>query len=106
MRGCTLNGMPSEPKAKPIPLPDLIARLTELDGLSGVERAKLARELAATSGPTIVSIRAAGDEGVWQATRGAATYDEVAADIGLGPNSRSKVADAVSRHNARRRSVD
>lgn len=95
--------MTREPKAKPIPLRELIARLVELDGLAGAARAKLARELSSTAGPTIVSIRAAGDEGVWQATRGAATYDEVVAELGLGPNSRSKVADAVSRHNARRR---
>lgn len=92
-----------DPKAKSIPLDELIERLTALKNATGVERARLARELSATSGPTIVSIKAAGDEGLWQATRprGELTYDEAAAALGYG--SQQRVSDAVSSHLRRRR---
>jgi hypothetical protein len=90
-----------DPKAKAIPLRELIARLEELDAATGLERTRLARELASTGGPTIVTLKAVGDEGIWQATQSGLTYDQVREALGYG--SRSRVSDAVMRQNRRRR---
>jgi len=88
-------------KAKPIPLRELIARLEELDAATGLERTRLARELASTGGPTIVTLKAAGDEGIWQATQSGLTYEQVREELGYA--QRSRVSDAVMAHNRRRR---
>lgn len=90
-----------DPKARAIPLRELIALLEQLDGASGVEKARLARDLAKTSGPTIVTLKAVGDEGIWQATQAGQTYIEVME--ALGYRSRSRISDAVMAHNRRRR---
>ena len=81
--------------AEPIPLDQLSAKLDELAQLRGVEKVRLAREL---SDVAMASLQAAGDEGVWQATR-EAPYEEVATALGystLGP-----VRRAVSRFTKR-----
>ena len=62
-----------------VDIPDLIRRLEELDAAHGVERARLARLLTAQAR---LVVAAAGDEGVFEATR-AATYAEVAAELGV-----------------------
>lgn len=91
-------------KAQAIPLRDLIGKLEELDAAQGLERARLARELASTGGPTIVTLKAAGDEGIWQATQSGMTYEQVRDALGYG--SRSRVSDAVLAHNRRRRAQE
>lgn len=90
------------PKALPIPIEELIDRLRQLAGATGVERAKLAAELSSTGGPTIVSIRAARDMGIWEATR-QMSYEQVMAELDL--RSRSNVSDAVTRHNRVRKAA-
>lgn len=67
--------------------------LAELDELSGVERTREARRLAVLAD---VVIAAAGDEGVYEATR-TATYEEVAAELGVSINS---VRKAIRRKSA------
>lgn len=84
------------PKARPIPIEELIGRLQQLVNATGVERARLAAELSSTSGPTIVSIRAARDMGIWEATR-QLSYVEVMAELEL--KSKANISDAVTRHN-------
>ncbi len=57
----TLDGM-----ADTLPLPELIAALQRLDRLHGVARAESAVELVAVAR---ASVAAAGNQGVWEATR-------------------------------------
>lgn len=78
--------------AEPLSLADLVAKLTELAGLRGVERVRLAREL---SDVAQASLQAAGDEGVWQATR-EEPYEAVAK--ALGYSTKGPVGRAVHRH--------
>lgn len=84
------------PKAAVISIEELIERLQRLAEASGVERARLAAELSSTAGPTIVSIRAARDMGIWEATR-ELSYLEVMAALEL--KSKTNISDAVTRHN-------
>jgi hypothetical protein len=65
--------------------------LADLDELSGLERTREARRLAELADQIIA---AAGDEGVYEATR-SATYEDVAAELGVGINS---VRKAIRRH--------
>lgn len=89
-----------DPKAKPIPLSELIELLKELDRLEGVEKARLARRLAGTAGPTLVTLSAAGDEGMWQAKQASGvTYAQLAQELDY--KSIIRVSDAVSRHKRR-----
>lgn len=90
-----------DPKAKAIPLRELIALLEQLDAATGLEKARLARELASTGGPTIVTLKAVGDEGIWQATQSGMTYEQ--AREALVYAHRTRISDAVMRHNRRRR---
>lgn len=91
-----------DPKAKPIPVDALIALIKQLKRAKGKEKVRLARLLASTAGPAIVTFSALGDEGVWQEKQASGkTYDELAVELGYG--SRSRVTDAVSRHNRRQR---
>lgn len=88
------------PKAQAIPIEELIDRLQRLADATGVERARLAAELSSTGGPTIVSIRAARDMGIWEATR-QLSYVEVMAELDL--KSKANISDAVTRHNRARK---
>ncbi len=90
------------PKAQPIPIEELITRLQQLADATGVERARLAAELSSTAGPTIVSIRAARDRGIWEATR-QMSYLEVMAELEL--KSKANISDAVTRHNRARKAA-
>lgn len=83
-------------------IPKLIEELVRLEKLSGVERLVSARRLVAIAR---ASLMAAGDRGAWEATRGPGglTYEQVLERVpDLGPNSRSKIVDAVVRENNRR----
>jgi hypothetical protein len=90
--------------AKTMPLDDLIELLIQLDSheLTGVESVKLARQLAARTGPMQTTLKAVGDAAMARAKRETGlTYDQLATLLGYG--SRSRVTDAVSRHNRRLR---
>lgn len=91
---------PPDKRAAPValPLPELIARLQELDALTGVERARLAKGKLSTV--IQASVAAAGDEGIWQAKRGGMTYKEIMAAMGYADDG--PVARAVTAHNKRR----
>jgi hypothetical protein len=88
--------------AEPLSIRDLRDQLAKLDRLRGVDRARLAREL---SDVALASLQAAGDEGVYQATRrtgptsrrpyAGRTYAAVAEELG---GSVGRVNVAVSRH--------
>jgi len=89
-----------DPKAKPIPLRELIKLLQQLDRLEGVERARLARRLAKTDGPTLVTLSAEADKGLYQAKQKAGvTYAQLTKELEYG--SISRVSDAVGRHKRR-----
>lgn len=94
-------------KTKALPFGELMARLRELE--EALERgddlavAKLARELADTEGPLLVTLQAVGDAAIWRRTRrpGGMTYDEIMRELRYG--SRTRISDAVRRHNRRLR---
>lgn len=91
-----------DPKTKPIPLDELIAMIKKLKRLKGAEKMQLARHLSDPKGPTVVTLSAIGDEGMWEEKQSSGlTYDELADKLGYG--SRARVTDAVSRHNRRLR---
>jgi hypothetical protein len=91
--------------AEPLSIRDLRDQLAKLDRLRGVDRARLAREL---SDVALASLQAAGDEGVYQATRRAGpesarpyaghTYAVVAEGLGVHVG---RINWAVSRHKKR-----
>lgn len=93
-----MQGMPRNRTGDPIPLPELIARLQELDAARGIERARLARRgnLAAIAQKTIAN---AGDEGMWQAKRGGMSYKEIMAEMGYTDDG--PVGRAITDHNRR-----
>ena len=70
----------------------------DLDGLVGTERAREARRL---SDVAMAELAAAGDAGVWEATR-SASYADVAAQLGVTVWA---VGKAVRRHNARQNTM-
>lgn len=72
----------------------LLDRIERLHGMTGLERTREAREL---SDVALAELAAAGDEGVWQATR-TATRASVAEHLGV---SVAAVGKAVTRHNKR-----
>lgn len=77
--------------ADPIPLPELIAKLGELDGLTGIEKVRAARALDNIARATIA---AAGHQGVYEATR-EFPYEEVRQRLQystLGPVRRAVTA--------------
>jgi hypothetical protein len=90
-----------DPKvARAIPLKDLIALMRELAWAHGIRRVELARHLSDLKGPTVATLKAAGDEGIVQALAKSGLSDrELAAKLGY--KSRSAVTDAVSRHRRR-----
>jgi len=92
-----------DPKvARAIPLMELIGLMLELSRARGVDRVELARRLSDLKGPTLATLKAAGDEGVVQALAKSGLSDrELAAKLGY--RSRSGVTDAVLRHNRRLR---
>lgn len=91
-----------DPKAKPIPLPELIKLFKQLDHLKGAEKAALARRLSSTDGPTLVTLSAEGDKGMWQAKQEpGVTYEQLKTQLGY--RSISAVSDAVGRHRRRMR---
>ncbi len=75
-------------------LRDLLVQVDALGGLAGVERAREARQL---SDVAMAELAAAGDEGVWEATRHA-SYAEVADELGV---TVSTVNKAVRRYRQR-----
>lgn len=78
-----------------VTLDELRAELELLADLSGLDRARAARRLTTAQVQEVIG--AAGDEGVWQATR-EKSYREVAAELGI---SYSNVNRAVTRHRRR-----
>jgi hypothetical protein len=81
---------------------ELIGLMLKLSRARGINRVELARELADLKGPTLATLKAAGDEGVVQAlAKSGLTARELAGTLGY--KSRSGVTDAVLRHNRRLR---
>jgi AraC-like DNA-binding protein len=88
-------------KAQPIALRELIAKLRELDRLTGEEKVKAARALISPgTGPLVVTVQAVADAEV---VRLLAQAQLSAAELAkrLGYASRSGVTDAVLRHKDR-----
>lgn len=76
----------------------LLRQLEKLDRLAGVNRTREARRL---SDVAMAELAAAGDEGVYEATR-TATYAEVAAELGVSIDA---IRKAVRQHNRRKSAV-
>jgi hypothetical protein len=72
----------------------LLDRIERLHAMAGLERTREARAL---SDVALAELAAAGDEGVWQATRDTSRA-EVARELGV---SVAAVGKAVTRHNKR-----
>jgi hypothetical protein len=76
----------------------LLDQVKALSGLGGVDLAREARRL---SDVALAELAAAGDAGVWEATR-SASYADVADDLGVTVWA---VGKAVRQHNARQKAL-
>lgn len=92
-------------KGRLLSMQELAEKIAQLDTLHGVERAKAARYLVVVAR---ASIAAAGDQGLWEATRPGVqdpaqgpTYLQVMRAMGY--THEGVICRSVAQHNARRR---